>query len=178
MERLIAQNQAVLNRVPRPGKLLFGNPTADRQSFRALSACMLAILCTYLAPPVISMGSPPIEQGLREIGSGVPILVAANYLLLAILTLVAGATGDTMGRKRFLLIGLTSVLFAELASMFWLATDGFYYATLLLNVAQLISTPMCTALAAFSFALGVRKAYPWPSLQCQGRSRMHGSDVL
>jgi DHA2 family multidrug resistance protein-like MFS transporter len=156
VDKLIAQIQTVLNRVPGPGKLLFGNLTADRQSFRALSACLLAILCTYLAPPVISLGSPPIEQGLRAIGSGVPILVAANYLLLAILTLIAGATGDTMGRKRLLLIGLASVLLAELASMFWLGTSGFFYANLLLNVAQVIITPMCIALAAFTFAPGVR----------------------
>ena len=79
-----------------------------------------------------------------------PILIAANYLLLAILTLVAGATGDTMGRKRFLLIGLASVLLAELASMFWLGTGGFFYANLLVNVAQVSITPMCVALAAFT----------------------------
>jgi MFS family permease len=86
----------------------------------------------------------------------VPILIAANYLLLAIMTLVAGATGDTMGRKQFLLIGLASVLLAELTSMFWLGTEGFFYANLLLNVAQVIITPMCIALAAFTFAPGVR----------------------
>ena len=140
----------------RPGKILFGSLTADRAAFRTLAACLLAIAATNLMPPVISLGSAPIEQGLRQIGTGVPILVAANYLLLAILTLVAGATGDGIGRKRFLLIGLGGVLFAALASMFWLGTDGFIYANLLVNVAQVTITPMCVAIVAFTFSPGVR----------------------
>ena len=112
MEKLIAQTQAFLNHVPGPGKLLFGGLTADRQAFRCLAACLLAIVATNLMPPVINLGSPPIEQGLRQVGSGVPVLIAANYLLLAILSLAAGATGDGVGRKLFLLIGLGGVLFA------------------------------------------------------------------
>ena len=156
MEKLIAQTQAFLNHIPGPGKLLFGGLTADRQAFRSLAACLLAIVATNLMPPVINLGSPPIEQGLRQVGSGVPALIAANYLLLAILTLAAGATGDGVGRKLFLLIGLGGVLFAALASMFWLGTDGFIYADLLLSMARITIAPMCIAIAAFTFAPGVR----------------------
>jgi MFS family permease len=156
LEQLIAWIQAFLDRIPGPGKILFGSLTADRQAFRSLAACLLAIAATNLMPPVINLGSPPIQLGLRQVGSGVPILVAANYLLLAILTLAAGATGDAIGRKLFLLIGLGGVLLAGLASMFWLGTDGFLYADLLLNVAQVTITPMCIAIAAFAFAPGVR----------------------
>ncbi|MBK8051003.1 MAG: hypothetical protein IPK16_30235 [Anaerolineales bacterium] len=156
MDQLIVRTQGILNHIPGPGKLLFGNLTADRASFRALAACLLAILGTFLAPPVISLGSPPIEHGLRDIGSGVPLLIAANYLLLAILTLVAGVLGDTLGRKRFLLIGLAFVLAGQVASMFWLATGGFVYAHVFLNIAQVTITPMCIALAAIIFAPGVR----------------------
>ncbi|HQY95140.1 MFS transporter [Caldilinea sp.] len=156
MDKLIARIQALLNHVPGPGKILFGGLTADRQAFRSLAACLLAIVAINLMPPVISLGSAPIEQGLRQVGSGVPILVAANYLLLAILTLAAGATGDGVGRKLFLLIGLGGVLCAALASMFWLGTDGFIYADLLLSVARITITPMCIAIAAFAFGPGVR----------------------
>lgn len=156
VEKLIAKIQVVLNHVPGPGKILFGDLTADRQAFRSLAACLLAIAAANLMPPVISLGSAPIQLGLRQVGSGVPILVAANYLLLAILTLAAGATGDAIGRKLFLLIGLGGVLLTGLASMFWLGTDGFLYADLLLNVAQVTITPMCIAIAAFAFAPGVR----------------------
>jgi DHA2 family multidrug resistance protein-like MFS transporter len=156
VEKLIARTQAVLNHIPGPGKLLFGGLTADRQAFRSLAACLLAIVATNLMPPVISLGSAPIEQGLRQVGSGVPILVAANYLLLAILTLAAGATGDGVGRKPFLLIGLAGVLSAGLASMFWLGTDGFIYADLLLSIARITIIPMCIAIAAVAFEPGVR----------------------
>lgn len=156
MEKLIARTQGLLNHVPGPGKIFFGGLTADRTAFRTLAVCLLAIAATNLMPPVISLGSAPIEQGLRQVGSGVPILVAANYLLLAILTLVAGATGDGIGHRRLLLIGLGSVLVAALASMFWLGTDGFVVAHLLLNVAQILITPMCIAIVAFAFAPGVR----------------------
>ncbi len=156
MEKLIAWTQAALNRIPGPGRIFFGDLTADRRAFRSLAACLLAIAAVNLMPPVISLGAAPIQVGLRQVGSGIPILVAANYLLLAILTLAAGATGDAIGRKRFLLIGLAGVLLAGLASMFWLGTDGFLYADLLLNVAQVTITPMCIAIAAFAFAPGVR----------------------
>ncbi|MBK8796066.1 MAG: hypothetical protein IPM07_06595 [Anaerolineales bacterium] len=156
MDKLIARIQALLNHVPGPGKILFGGLTADRQAFRSLAACLLAIVAINLMPPVIRLGSAPIEQGLRQVGSSVPILVAANYLLLAILTLAAGATGDGVGRKLFLLIGLGGVLCAALASMFWLGTDGFIYADLLLSVARITITPMCIAIAAFAFGPGVR----------------------
>ncbi len=156
VEKLIAKTQAFLNHIPGPGKLLFGGLTADRQAFRSLAACLLAIVATNLMPPVISLGSAPIEQGLRQVGSGVPILIAANYLLLAILSLAAGATGDAVGRKLFLLIGLGGVLFAGMASMFWLGTAGFIYADLLLSMARLTIAPMCIAIAAFTFGPGVR----------------------
>ena len=156
MEELIARVQAVLDRVPGPGKLLFGNLTADRKSFSVLAACLVAILCTYLTPPVITLGSPPIEAGLRTIGSGVPIIVAASYLLMAILTMLAGGTGDAIGHKRMLLFGLGAVVFGELASMFWLGTPGFKYADTVLNLAQLAVTPMCVAIVSFAFVPGVR----------------------
>lgn len=156
VETLIAWTQAFLNRIPGPGRIFFGSLTADRRAFRSLAACLLAIAATNLMPPVISLGTAPIQLGLRQVGSGVPILVAANYLLLAILTLAAGATGDAIGRKLFLLIGLAGVLLAGLASMFWLGTDGFLYADLLLNVAQVTITPMCIAIAAIAFGPGVR----------------------
>lgn len=156
MDAYIARIQAILNYIPGPGKLLFGHLTAERASFRSLAACLLAIVGVFLSPPVISLGSPPIEQGLREIGSGVPMLVAANYLILAILTLIAGATGDSLGHKRLLQIGLGGVLIGQLASMFWLGAPGFFYADLLLSLARITITPMCIALAAFTFAPGVR----------------------
>jgi MFS family permease len=152
----VARIQAILNRLPGPGKLFFGNLTADHTAFRSLTACLLAIFAVFLTPPVISLGWPPIEQGLREIGSGVPILVAASYLLLAILTLIAGVSGDSLGHKRLLEIGLGGVLLAQVASVFWLGAPGFFYAELLLNMARIAVTPMCIALAAFTFTPGVR----------------------
>jgi hypothetical protein len=143
-------------RIPGPGRLLFGNLTADRTSFAALAACLIAILCTYLTPPIITLGSPPIEAGLRTIGSGVPVVVAASYLLMAILTMLAGGTGDAVGHKRMLLFGLGAVIFGELASMFWLGTPGFNFADALLNLAQIVVTPMCVAIVSFAFVPGVR----------------------
>ena len=156
MEELIARVQAVLDRFPGPGKLLFGNLTADRKSFAALAACLVAILCTYLTPPVITLGSPPVEAGLRDIGSGAPVAVAASYLLMAILAMLAGGTGDAVGHKRMLLFGLGAVVVGELTSMFWLGTPGFNYADVLLNLAQIAVTPMCIAIVSFAFVPGVR----------------------
>jgi hypothetical protein len=84
--------------MPGPGKLAFGALTSDRQALLVLLACCAAILGTYLQPPVISLYSPVIQRGLRDPGSGTPLFVAAGYLLLAVLTLVGGASGDIFGR--------------------------------------------------------------------------------
>ena len=82
--------------------------------------------------------------------------VAASYLLMAILAMLAGGTGDAVGHKRMLLFGLGAVVVGELTSMFWLGTPGFKYADVLLNLAQIAVTPMCIAIVSFAFVPGVR----------------------
>ena len=143
-------------RLPGPGKLIFGGLTENPQAFRVLAACLLAIFATYWTPPVVTLSSPPIQQGLRDIGSGTPFLVGAGYLLLAILTLVGGVTGDVIGRKRFLLVGLVGIVLANVLGLFWLDTPMYARVQLLFKLAQTAIAPMSIALVTVTFLPGVR----------------------
>ena len=146
----------MIQRLPGPGKLIFGGLSENPQAFRVLAACLLAIFATYWTPPVITLSSPPIQQGLRDIGSGTPFLVGAGYLLLAILTLVGGVTGDVVGRKRFLLVGLVGIVLANVLGLFWLDTPMYARVQLLFKLAQTAIAPMSIALVTVTFLPSVR----------------------
>ena len=81
-------------------------------------AAIRATVKEQLNPPTPTSAAPASPTPTPSInGAGITLDVvnasgrdgAANYLLLAILTLVAGATGDSLGHKRFLQIGLAGV---------------------------------------------------------------------
>jgi MFS family permease len=156
MQAIAARIHSILQRLPGPGKLIFGGLTEDFAAFRALAACLLAIAGTYLAPPVINLGSPQVGQGLRTLGDDTALLVAAGYLLLAILTLVGGATGDIVGRKRFLLVCLVGVVLANVGAMLLVDTPQYALADTLFKIAQTGIGPMSVAIATMVFAPQIR----------------------
>ncbi len=101
MERTIAVLERFVARLPGPGKIIFGELIADREALRVLLACMAAVFAATLQPPFLSLYVADVEAGLRNPGSGVALEVAAAYLLLAVLTLVGGASGDVLGANAF-----------------------------------------------------------------------------
>ncbi len=156
MDKLIARLQKIINHLPGPGKLIFGALVADRKAFDVLVACIVAVFATYLQPPVLSLYTPIIQQGLRTPGSGTPLFVAAGYLLLAVLTLVGGASGDIFGRKRFLQMGLFGVLMTNLFGMIFLNSPNYILINTLNTIATVVVMPMTVAIVTIAFPVQVR----------------------
>ncbi|TAH50420.1 MAG: MFS transporter [Chloroflexota bacterium] len=149
LERLVA-------RLPGPGKIMFGELIADREALRVLLACMAAIFAASLQPPYLSLYVANVEQGIRDPGSGVAIEVAAAYLLLAVLTLVGGASGDIFGHKRFMLFGLFAVMVTNILGMFLLNSSYYTLLNSLNTITSSFIMPMTIAIVTLAFPLAVR----------------------
>lgn len=156
MESIILKLQRIINHLPGPGKLMFGALVADRNALRVLIACLVAIIGTYLQPPVLTLYTPGVQAGLRDPGSGAPLLVAAGYLLLAVLTLVGGASGDIFGRKRFLMVGLIGVLVSDLAGMVLINSPDYFVANTANTIFSVLVMPMTIAIVTLAFPIQVR----------------------
>lgn len=177
MEKTLALLERIIARLPGPGKLIYGGLTADRQALRALIACMAAILATALQPPVLSLYVSDVQQGLRDPGSGVPIQVAAGYLLLAVLTLVGGASGDIFGRKRFILFGLSGVLVTNIAGMFLLYAPQYTLVNALNTISAVLVMPMTVAIITLAFPQQVRPFAYGALFSCQGIGLVLASSI-
>lgn len=156
MDKLILRLEKLIGHLPGPGKLIFGALIADREAFDVLIACLAAVAATSLQPPVLTLYTPEIQQALRDPGSNAPLYVAAGYLLLAVLTLVGGASGDIFGRKRFMLVGLVGVLATNVAGMFLVNSELFVYANVLNTITGALVMPMCVAVVTLAFPAQVR----------------------
>jgi MFS family permease len=109
-----------------------------------------------LQPPVLTLYTPEIQQGLRDPGSGTPLAVAAGYLLLSVLTLVGGASGDLFGRKRFLLFGLGGVLASNIMGMFLVDSIYFPLFNTLNTISGMLVVPMTVAVVTLAFSVQAR----------------------
>jgi len=156
LEALVARLQKIINHLPGPGKLIFGALVADPEAFRVLIACIAAVLATALQPPVLSLYTPELQQGLRDPGSSAPLYVAAGYLMLAVLTLVGGASGDIFGRKRFLLFGLYGVLATNILGVVTSQTPFYIWVNTLNTISSVLVMPMTVAIVTIVFPLQVR----------------------
>jgi len=104
-----------------PLGFLWKEVTRDTQAFRVLIACTLAMVTTGLEPAFLTLSTSEIQNELRTPGSHAPMYIAVGFLFLALLTLVAGTSGDLSGRKRIMVIGLSAL---TLANLFGALTSG------------------------------------------------------
>ncbi len=168
MERFVVFLENSSNRLPGPGKFILSALISDRQALRVLVACMASLLAATLQPPILSLSVPELQQGLRDPSSGVPIQIAAAYLLLAVLTLAGGVSGDLFGRKRFLLLGLAGILITNLGGMFLYET-WLYRAIHALNlISSVLIMPMTVALVTVAFSAQGRPFAYGALFACQG----------
>ncbi len=177
MERFIAFLEKNARRLPGPGKIIVGGLLADRGALRTLIACMAAILAATLQPPVLSLSVAHVQQGLRDPGSIVPLQVAAAYLLLAVLTLVGGASGDLFGRKRYLLFGLFGVLATNVAGIFLFDTPHYSAVNALNTITTVLVMPMTIALVTVAFPFQVRPFAYGALFACQGLGLVAASSL-
>ncbi len=108
--------------------------TRDREAFRILIACTLAMVTTGLEPAFLTLSTSEIQNRLRTPESHAPMYVAVGYLILAVLTLIAGTTGDMFGRKMVMVVGLVGLTFANLAGALALGTPLFVVTDVLASI--------------------------------------------
>src|ERR1700741_5528215 len=97
---------------------------------------------------------PKIQNELGLSDAGRSWVITAYLLTFGGLILLGGRLGDTIGRKRILIVGV--VLFTIASAMCGIAWDGgaLVLARLLQGVAAAIMAPTCIALVATTFPKG------------------------
>ncbi len=129
---------------------------SDPQALAVLIACTLAISVTGLEPAYLSLGTDEIQSQLRTPASNAPMYVALVYLVLAVLTLVAGTTGDLFGRKLMLIVGLIGVTLSNVVGALTLGTPFFVAADVLNSISSVMVVPMTVAIVTLAFKPMVR----------------------
>lgn len=81
-----------------------------------LTAAVLASSVVFLQATVITVALPAIQQALGTSVATMQWIASVYTLALAALTLVGGALGDSLGRRRMLAVGLTLFTLASLAA--------------------------------------------------------------
>lgn len=143
------------NPVAAPGSILAAL-RRDPKALRALVACTLAMLATTLEPAFFTLSTPAIQSRLRQPDSSAPLIVGLGFLTLAVLTLVAGTSGDLFGRKRILVAGLTGLVVSNLLAMVALGVPLFVLADVLSTAFAVLIIPMAVAIVTQVFAPPLR----------------------
>lgn len=177
MEKFLTRLKELGARLPGPGQVIVGGLLADRQALRILLACLAAVLAAALQPPVLSLSVAHVQQGLRDPGSIVPLQITAAYLLLAVLTLVGGASGDLFGRKRYLLFGLFGVLATNVLGLFWFDAPQYSAINALNLISSTVVMPMTVAIVTVAFPLTVRPFAYGALFACQGLGLVASSSL-
>ena len=128
----------------------------DRRTLRLLLACVIAAIASAIDPPFFSLTSNEVQSFLRETDSSAPLVVAVEYLLIAVMTLAGGTFGDLFGRRRVLLIGLGMMLMMNLLGAFTLGTPIYLTLHRLNIVASALTLSMCVAVVTLSFDPAIR----------------------
>jgi MFS family permease len=139
-----------------PLGFLWKEVTRDKEAFRVLIACTLAMVTTGLEPAFLTLSTSEIQNELRTPESHAPLYIAVGFLFLAVLTLVAGTSGDLFGRKRVMLVGLTGLTLANLFGALTLGTPQFVVTDVLAAISVIAVMPMCVAIITLIFPLAVR----------------------
>ena len=128
----------------------------DPQAFRILIACTLATVTTGLEPAFLTLSTSEIQNQLRTPGSNAPTFVAVGFLIFAILTLIAGTTGDLFGRKKILVVGLVGLTLANIFGALTLGTPQFAVTDILASISVLAVLPMCIAIITLAYPQNMR----------------------
>ena len=139
-----------------PLGFLWKDITRDKDAFRILIACTLAMVTTGLEPAFLTLSTSEIQNRLRTPESHAPMFIALGFLVFAVLTLIAGTTGDMFGRKRVMVVGLVGLTLANSIGALTLGTKLFIVTDVLASISVLAVLPMCVAIVTLVFPLAVR----------------------
>ena len=82
----------------------------DPRHWRALAACLLAVVATAIDPPILQATSSAVQGALRLQPETSAQLVGIYYMVQAGTMVAAGVLGDMYGSRRVLLLGLVAML--------------------------------------------------------------------
>jgi DHA2 family multidrug resistance protein-like MFS transporter len=129
----------------------------DPQALRILLACTLAAVVTVFEPGYLTLSTSLVQTGLRAPNSPAPLILAAAFLVLALITLLAGTSADVFGRRKFLVVGLAGVAVSNLLGLIWLGTPHlFVIADVLTTVSGVIVLPAAVAIVTLAFGPALR----------------------
>jgi len=129
----------------------------DPHAWRILIACTVAAAATVFEPGYLTLSTSLIQTSLRAPNSPAPLILAAAFLVLALITLLAGTSADLFGRRKFLVVGLVGVAVSNLLGLVWLGIPHlFVFADLLTTVFGVIVLPAAIAIVTLAFEPAVR----------------------
>lgn len=128
----------------------------DRSTLYLLIACVIAVIATAIDPPFYSLTSHEVQAVLRETDSSAPLVIAVEYLAIAVMTLVGGTIGDLYGRRRVVLIGLGTIAAMNFLGALTLGTPVYQTFHRLNIVAGAWVLSMCIAIVALAFDVAMR----------------------
>jgi MFS family permease len=82
----------------------------DPRHWRALAACIVAIVATAIDPPILQATSSGVQGALGIEPEGAAALVGLYYLVQAGTMVAGGVLGDLFGIRRVMLLGLAGML--------------------------------------------------------------------
>jgi MFS family permease len=139
-----------------PVGLIWKELVRDPQALRVLIACTLAMVTTGLEPAFLTLSTSEIQNRLRTPGSHAPMYIAVGFLIFAVLTLIAGTTGDLFGRKMIMVVGLVGLTLANLLGALTLGTPLFVITDVIGSISVLAVLPMCIAIITLVYPPTVR----------------------
>jgi MFS family permease len=128
-----------------PVGLIWKELVRDPKALRVLIACTLAMVATGLEPAFLTLSTTAIQNRLRTPESNAPMYIAVGFLILAVLTLIAGTTGDLFGRKAVMVVGLVGLTLANLFGALTLGTPQFVITDVIASITVIAVLPMCIA---------------------------------
>lgn len=135
---------------------MFHALTSDPGKLRILVACTLAVVATVFEPQYLTLSTSFIQAGLRTPDSQVPMIFSVAFLILAVLTLIAGTSADLFGRRLFLLLGLGGLMLSNVLGLFLLHTPQFVLIDILNTITGVVVLPTAVAIVTLTFEPVVR----------------------
>jgi MFS family permease len=90
----------------------------DPRHWRALAACIVAVVATAIDPPILQATSSGVQGRLGIAPEGAAALVGLYYLVQAGTMVAGGVLGDLFGIRRVMLLGLAGMLVTALTAAF------------------------------------------------------------
>jgi MFS family permease len=91
------------------------NSAPDPRRWRGLFALLLGQFCALLDVSVTNVALPSIERSTGAGPSEVQWVVSGYILAFALMPVIGGRLGDTLGRRRIFFIGVTGFIIASMA---------------------------------------------------------------